>query len=57
MNNTSKISCAGDFLKVIRGLAPEDKTVFYRGQGDVKYGVNSSVSRLLKLKQLKPLNI
>ncbi|MDE9460477.1 FRG domain-containing protein [Xenorhabdus bovienii] len=57
MSNISMISCVGDFLRIIKRFSPSDKCVFYRGQRNAGYGINSSLSRLLNKGNLKSLNI
>ncbi|MDC9590334.1 hypothetical protein PSI23_13790 [Xenorhabdus sp. XENO-10] len=56
MSNTSIITCVGDFLRVVKKFSPNNKRVFYRGQRNSEYGINSSLSRLLKYSdsKLKP---
>lgn len=46
------ISCVGDFLKIIYKFNKPGRDVFYRGQSNFEHGVNSSLYRLLKEKNL-----
>lgn len=57
MSAEQVISSVGDFLKVVKKFSPGNDKVFYRGQGNVIHGINSSLYRLLKNEKLKPLNI
>ncbi|HCI5391126.1 MAG: hypothetical protein DI539_27370 [Flavobacterium psychrophilum] len=57
MSAEQVISSVGDFLKVVKKFSPGNDKVFYRGQGNVIHGINSSLYRLLKDEKLKPLNL
>ncbi|PHM48583.1 FRG domain-containing protein [Xenorhabdus miraniensis] len=53
MSNKLGITCVGDFLRVVKKFSPNEKRVFYRGQRNSEYGINSSLSRLLKYSDSK----
>lgn len=57
MHTNHKINSVGDYLKVVKFFTPEKKSVYFRGQSDSAYGVNSSIFRLLKSSNLKPVII
>ncbi|WP_039291615.1 FRG domain-containing protein [Cedecea neteri] len=59
MENIVTIKCVGDFLKVVKEFYPSEKgkDVYYRGQGNASYGINSSLSRLLNGAKLNPINL
>lgn len=45
--NTNKITCVGDFLKIVKALYPEGCSAYFRGQSSSLYNVNSSFYRLV----------
>lgn len=55
MNKDHKISSVGDYLKAVKYFTPVKKSVYFRGQSDSAFGVNSSIYRLLKSSDIKPL--
>ncbi|REF26057.1 FRG domain-containing protein [Xenorhabdus cabanillasii] len=57
MNNITEITCVGDYLRVVKTLSPQNGNVFYRGQRDSCYAINSSLSRLLKDTKIKPIEV
>lgn len=55
MNKDHKISSVGDYLKAVKYFTPVKKSVYFRGQSDSAFGVNSSIFRLLKSSNIKPI--
>ncbi|WP_205959069.1 FRG domain-containing protein [Pantoea stewartii] len=55
MHTNHKISSVGDYLKAVKFFTPKKKSVYFRGQSDSAFGVNSSIFRLLKSSKLKPV--
>lgn len=54
MHKDHEISSVGDYLKAVKFFTPEKKSVYFRGQSDSAFGVNSSIFRLLKSSNLAP---
>ncbi|MBA0170454.1 FRG domain-containing protein [Pectobacterium versatile] len=57
--SNSPIECVGDFLKIINALSKEnkDKQLYFRGQSDASWGIDSSLSRLLNKSNIRPLKV
>ncbi|MBA5204741.1 hypothetical protein F9U39_15830 [Pectobacterium versatile] len=50
------IECVGDFLKIINEISKKsnDAQLYFRGQSDASWGIDSSLSRLLNDSDIRP---
>ncbi|MGC1037634.1 FRG domain-containing protein [Pantoea agglomerans] len=54
-----EVSCVGDLLKIVSEVAKQnkDRQLYFRGQADASWGIESSLCRLLNLNAIKPLPV
>ncbi|WP_336295301.1 FRG domain-containing protein [Cronobacter dublinensis] len=51
-----EVSCVGDLLKIVNEVAKQnkDRQLYFRGQADASWGIESSLCRLLNCNNIKP---
>jgi hypothetical protein len=51
-----EVTCVGDLLKIVNEVAKQnkDRQLYFRGQSDVSWGIESSLCRLLNINAIKP---
>ncbi len=54
-----EVSCVGDILKIVNEVAKQnkDRQLYFRGQADASWGIESSLCRLLNSNDIKPLPV